>query len=59
MTPKQIRHALHLTQAEAANSLGISVTTWSRWETKTFKPSRIALRLLAQLEAKIEKKEGE
>jgi transcriptional regulator with XRE-family HTH domain len=52
MDLKTLRGKLKLTQAAAANLLGISVTTWSRWETGANGPDcRHASRILLLEEA--------
>lgn len=35
-----------ITQEQAARKLGVSVTTYARWEQGTNKPSRMALRVI-------------
>lgn len=42
----QLRKALKLTQAEAAEKLGISVRTWQNWEQGRTRPDTAAVRLM-------------
>ncbi len=46
MDIKRLRKEMGLTQQELAVKLGIGVTTVSRWERGTTRPSRMALKLL-------------
>lgn len=52
MKPKQIREALRMTQKQMAEAIGVTVLTLSRWENGHFKPSRLAQKILADLEAR-------
>lgn len=50
---KELRKRLGLTQEAFAIQLGISVMTVRRWESGKSKPSRMARRLLQELEAQV------
>lgn len=49
---KEIRERLGLTQEALAHVLGVSFQTINRWERGLFKPSKLALDKLKQLEEK-------
>lgn len=49
---KEIRERLGLTQEALAHLLGVSFQTINRWERGAFKPSRLALEKIKQLEEK-------
>ena len=50
MDVKALRVKLGLTQAEFAVRLGVAEYTVRRWESKTTSPSRMAQRLLKEIE---------
>lgn len=50
MDIKQIRIEMGLSQEEFAHKLGVSVRTVSRWETRETKPSRMAQKLLEEIQ---------
>lgn len=50
MNVKELRKKIGLTQEAFAQQLGISVMTVRRWEKGKTKPSRMAQRLLEELE---------
>lgn len=47
---KELRARLKLTQEEMARVLGVSYPTIGRWESGKFKPSRLAIDRLLQLQ---------
>lgn len=49
---KEIREKLGLTQEALAHLLGVSFQTINRWERGLFKPSKLALEKIKQLEEK-------
>jgi DNA-binding transcriptional regulator YiaG len=49
---KEIRKKLGLSQEALAHVLGVSFQTINRWESGAFKPSRLALEKIKQLEEK-------
>lgn len=49
---KEIRKRLGLTQEALAHVLGVSFQTINRWERGLFKPSKLALEKIKQLEDK-------
>lgn len=49
---KELRKRLGLTQEAFAVRLGVSVMTVRRWESNKTKPSRMAQRLLEEMERK-------
>ena len=49
---KEIRERLNLTQEALAHLLGVSFQTINRWERGLFKPSKLALDKIKQLEEK-------
>lgn len=52
MEIKEIRERLGLTQEALAHLIGVSFQTINRWERGIFKPSRLALEKIKQLEEK-------
>ena len=46
---KKLRLSLGLTQFEFANKLFVSLTTVSRWETNSFKPSKLYRKKLEEI----------
>ncbi len=50
-TIRKLRHALGLTQESFAHEVGVSVSQVSRWESGLAKPSRLAQRRLAEIQA--------
>ena len=51
---KQLRVKLGLSQQEFATKLGIGIMTVSRWERGITKPSRMAQRLLKEVESNLD-----
>jgi len=46
---KKLRLSLGLTQFEFAKKLFVSITTVSRWETNSFKPSKLCRKKLEEI----------
>jgi len=58
MDPKRIqsiRQRLKVTQEDFAHMVGVTFSTVNRWENGKSKPNRIAQRILAGLEKKIQR----
>jgi putative transcriptional regulator len=58
MDPKriqEIRQRLKVTQEDFAHMVGVTFSTVNRWENGKSKPNRIAQRILAGLEKKIQR----
>lgn len=51
---RALRKQLSLTQEEFAHEIGVTFATVNRWENGKSKPSRLALRILAALEERIQ-----
>lgn len=51
---KNLRQKLGITQESLANKIGVTHQTINRWERGAFKPSRLALEKIKQLEEKEE-----
>ena len=51
---RALRKLRGLTQEEFAHEIGVTFATVNRWENKKSKPSRLALKMLAELGAKME-----
>lgn len=49
---KQLRKRLGMTSQELATTVGVSISTVSRWETGKSKPSKLAVIRLRELVAK-------
>ena len=49
---KRLRRRLRMTSQELATTLGVSISTVSRWETGKNKPSRLAIAQLKRLSDK-------
>ena len=50
---RKLRKQLSLTQEEFAHEIGVTFATVNRWENGKSEPSRLALRVLTALNAKI------
>jgi putative transcriptional regulator len=58
MDPKriqEIRRRLKVTQEDFAHMVGVTFSTVNRWENGKSKPNRIAQRILAGLEKKVQR----
>lgn len=51
---KKLRKQLALTQEEFAHEIGVTFATVNRWENGKSKPSRLATKILAVLNGKVE-----
>ena len=51
---RRLRKQLALTQEEFAHEIGVTFATVNRWENKKSAPSRLALKILAALNEKVE-----
>ena len=50
---RTLRKQLGLTQEEFAHEIGVTFATVNRWENKKSKPSRMALKILAEQKEKM------
>ena len=51
---RALRKQLDLTQEEFAHEIGVTFATVNRWENGKSKPSRLALKILAALDERIQ-----